>query len=111
MPAPTFTWRAAALQTRVNAAINQAVQETEEATVAYAKRVAPVDTGFHQQHIGAEVEESPGQTVLMLFADAPYAIFLELGTSKMAAQPSIRPAADAVFPRFGARLQHAMGGR
>jgi HK97 gp10 family phage protein len=53
-----------------------------------AKRIVPTDTGDLQRSIHPEVT-SDGMFVV---ADEEYAAFVENGTSKMAAQPFLRPA-------------------
>lgn len=50
----------------------------------------PVDTGFLQNSIHPEQDSS---TTVSVVADAPYAGFVEFGTSKMRAQPYLEPAA------------------
>jgi HK97 gp10 family phage protein len=57
-----------------------------------AKQLAAVDTGFMQEHTRGE---SDGQGKGKLESTAHYAKFVELGTSKMAAQPFFRPGDDA----------------
>lgn len=66
--------------------------------VGEAKRIVPVDTGALHSSIGHRVRnERGGLPVLYLCAGlegrAPYALFVELGTSRMRAQPYLRPAA------------------
>lgn len=53
-----------------------------------AKRIVPVDTGELHDSIHSEVS-SDGMYVV---ADADHASHVELGTSKMPAQPYLRPA-------------------
>lgn len=53
-----------------------------------AKRIAPVDTGALEASIHSESSDD-GHFVI---ADTEYAAFVELGTSKQAAQPYLRPA-------------------
>jgi HK97 gp10 family phage protein len=55
---------------------------------ASAKRIVPVDSGDLHDSIHTEVT-SEGMFVV---ADEEYASHVELGTSKMAAQPYLRPA-------------------
>lgn len=43
-------------------------------------------------------------------ADVKYAIFLELGTSKMPAYPFLRPAADREYPHLRRRIAAAYAG-
>lgn len=56
--------------------------------VSSAKRAAPVDTGELRDSIHAET----GSDGNFLVANADHAAHVELGTSKMAAQPYLRPA-------------------
>ena len=53
-----------------------------------AQRIVPIDSGLLQSRISSETTEY-GHFVV---ADTDYAAFVELGTSKMAAQPFLRPA-------------------
>jgi HK97 gp10 family phage protein len=55
-----------------------------------ARRIVPVDTGFLRDHI--EMRKSKDETTILV--DAPYAGDVEFGTSKMEAQPYLRPAID-----------------
>jgi HK97 gp10 family phage protein len=58
-----------------------------------ARNLVPVDTGALQITIGVEVE---GDTVNLVAGneDVNYALYVEMGTIKMAAQPYMRPAVD-----------------
>jgi hypothetical protein len=78
---------------------------------ADAKVRAPVDTGFHRSAIqGKMIGPLTGEIV----AGAEYSLFLELGTHKMAAQPAIIPAVEAIrepFPRaIGAAVERTLKG-
>lgn len=55
---------------------------------AHAKRIVPVDSGELHDSIHTEVSEEG----MFVVADADHASHVELGTSKMAAQPYLRPA-------------------
>lgn len=55
---------------------------------AHAKRIVPVDEGDLQDSIHSEVSDEG----MFVVADADHALFVEQGTSKMAAQPYLRPA-------------------
>jgi HK97 gp10 family phage protein len=57
-----------------------------------AKSLCPVRSGNLQSSIHSEVTVDGNDVVLTLGADAEYASFVELGTSKMAAQPFLYPA-------------------
>lgn len=74
---------------QLQAVSDQYVAETVLPKIANkAKRIVPVDSGILQENIRSEVT-SDGMFVV---ADTEYAEFVELGTSKMAAQPYLRPA-------------------
>lgn len=63
---------------------------------AEAKRRCPVDTGRLRASIWNDVERKGMTTfVLSVGTNVEYAKFVEFGTSKMAAQPFLRPAVDA----------------
>lgn len=53
-----------------------------------ASQIAPRDTGFMAEHITVEED---GEKVFVV-SQAPYSVHVEFGTSKMAAQPFMRPA-------------------
>jgi HK97 gp10 family phage protein len=65
--------------------------------VARATQLVPVRTGALRSSIGHEVVMAGDRPVLVITATAPYAAFVELGTSRMPARPFIRPALAEVF--------------
>lgn len=62
-----------------------------------AKVNAPVDTGALRNSIQAKPVDDLTWEVGV---GVDYALFVEMGTSKMAAQPYMTPAAEAVRPQF-----------
>lgn len=63
---------------------------------ADAKRRCPVDTGRLRASLTTDVEREGKTTfVLKVGTNVEYASFVENGTSRMAAQPFLRPAVDA----------------
>ncbi len=80
---------------KLSAVIQEAVHAKMEdaATVGLqvAENLAAVDTGFMKSRLDVEVTD----TQIILTDDADYAVFVELGTSKMAAQPFLVPGAIA----------------
>lgn len=72
------------------------VKKTAKDIESTAKTLAPVDTGFLRSGIKTSdlrnvSQDSPSAEVV---ASASYSPYLELGTSRMAPQPFMRPAAD-----------------
>lgn len=74
--------------------IKEALKAAAEPVRAEASRLAPVATGKLSEHIIIK----PGKQNTVLVgpdSDAFYGLFQELGTSRHAAQPFLRPALDA----------------
>lgn len=72
--------------------VHGAFQETGEQMKNYAYERCPVDTGYLRSTIFFTMTE---QLNYEFGASAEYALFVEMGTWKMAAQPFIRPAFEA----------------
>lgn len=70
---------------------------------AWAKVVVPVDTGTLKNSIGVEVD--PDELGGVVGPTAHYGGYVEFGTSKMAAQPYMNPAADRILPKMAAALK------
>lgn len=68
-----------------------AVRKTARDIKSSAQSIAPVDTGNLKSNIRTTAVTPLSSDVT---ADTPYAVFVESGTSRMAAQPFMRPAAD-----------------
>ena len=62
------------------------------AGVEAARRYVPVDTGALRDSIRSEQDGSEGE----YGSDLEYSIYVEMGTSKMSAQPYLRPSIDAM---------------
>jgi HK97 gp10 family phage protein len=64
-----------------------------------AKRTAPVDTGRLRASVTHSLERDFAGLVAVVGTDVDYAPFVELGTSRAAAQPFLRPALAAEVGR------------
>lgn len=84
------------------AKVAQALAATAFRVEARAKQTAPVDTGHLRGSIGAE----GGGLRWRVLAAAEYAVFVELGTRRMSAQPYLVPALRQETPF----LIRALGG-
>ena len=76
---------------------NRAESAMQEATLriqADAQRKVPVDTGRLRSSIGQEVRSGRGSVTGIVGSNVEYAPFIELGTSRMGAQPYLRPALE-----------------
>lgn len=72
------------------------VQETTEDVASEARRLAPVDTGKLRGSIETRTGGLDGEVV----TDAPYAGYVEFGTSRAPAKPFLTPAAEIHRRRF-----------
>ena len=81
-----------ALQQEVQKITQQKVAETTNKLCEAIKANAPVKTGKLRDSIKAEVAGNVG----MITTDVDYALYLEYGTTKMAAHPFIQPAVERV---------------
>lgn len=121
---PAEFWRKMA---KVNQDVADVLQEMANITVEYAKESPPSPylTGTNRKSIGAEFTaksgvkrfgESPptgdsertptGNDVgFRVFATSGYGGYLEIGTSKMAARPYIKPAFDRAMAEAHSRLE------
>ena len=72
-------------------AIDRALEEIGLAAEGYAKRACPVDTGNLRNSITHAVESA--EDSVYVGTGVEYAPYVELGTSRTAAQPFLRPAA------------------
>uniref|UniRef100_B0T636 Phage protein, HK97 gp10 family n=1 Tax=Caulobacter sp. (strain K31) TaxID=366602 RepID=B0T636_CAUSK len=78
-----------------------ATEWAEEIVVPYAKGIAPVDTGEFRDSIESEVTDDQ----VRIFSDAEHAIWIEDGTTKAHAQPTIRPAVAKNRPKLSALVR------
>lgn len=71
-------------------AIDRALEKIGLVAEGYAKKACPVDTGNLRNSITHVVD---GDDAVYIGTNVEYAPYVELGTSKMQAQPFLRPAA------------------
>ena len=92
---------------KVKRQASQVVRKSGQALQNHAIRNAPVDTGFLQSSIYMATD-STGLTAI-ISPTAAYSHFVEHGTIRMAAQPFMAPALEAVEPSFVAAMEHLGG--
>ena len=73
----------------IRAAIEDSLDEIGSTVAERARSTVPVDTGALRDSIGHKVSGSTAY----VYAQQPYASYVELGTSRQAPQPYLRPAA------------------
>lgn len=71
----------------IKSAIGAALGTVGQRAVGYAQSTVPVDTGALRDSIDYEATENQ----VTIYADMPYASYVELGTSRQAAQPYLKP--------------------
>ena len=91
---------------RVGARASQALRKTTLDVQGTARVNAPVDTGFLRESIEvAFMGDGRGSSMTSIVGvGANYGLFVELGTSKMGAQPYLFPAVDRHEPAFFAAM-------
>lgn len=83
--------------------VEKALQTLSEETVKDAQQRAPVRTGFLRDNISGQVT-GPN---LVVTSAAPYSIFVEAGTRRMAARPFLTPAVEQAKVKLPELLQEA----
>tara|TARA_Y100000114_G_C11675484_1_gene285966 strand:- start:62 stop:421 length:360 start_codon:yes stop_codon:yes gene_type:complete len=76
------------------------VAEASKNVTSTAKQIVPVDTGNLRTNISYTVIERKDKIEGEIIADTDYASYVELGTSKMRAQPYMLPSAMSEKPKF-----------
>lgn len=101
----TFHWTGAALVPMIQQAVAGIVQTAAQNIVAGAMERARVDTGTMRNSIHAEQQSD---TEWWVVCPVHYAIYNEMGTVRMAAQPFMGPAVQAEASPFFAALRRAV---
>ena len=81
----------AAFAEQIQENISSALLNAAEVVAENARAICPVDTGTLRASIGTSVSGNTAQ----VYAGADYAVYVEMGTYKMAAQPFLTPALAA----------------
>lgn len=92
--------------TRIRDGVQQAPQKAAQDWVdedfkPYAQAIAPVRSGQFRDSIDGRVT----RTSVTVFADAPHARYVEEGTSKMPAQPTVKPAFEHTKGKLRERIK------
>lgn len=100
-----LSWNGPQLEKAIRDAARIEVKAAQEYAVFLAKQFVPVDTGALRDSIKAEKLAGNQYGVKGdITANTEYALYVELGTVKMRAQPYLRPAADIAFRQFPEKL-------
>lgn len=102
--------------------VADAVGDTTESQVRSAAQVivndikdrAPVATGHLRNSYDYTIDDSGGETTAHIGSSVDYALYQEFGTSRMAAQPHVRPALEAnkeaFYDMMRGSIEDAAGG-
>lgn len=99
-------WNDKQIKARLREAGRRGVNDTLTDAVLAGFQNAPVRTGRLRESIRSAPATVEATRIVGEFGSygVPYAIFVEIGTRKMAGQFYIRRAADATFPTLGERI-------
>ncbi len=110
--ATQLRWRGAQVKDKLLRAAKDGIDETTAESVTEAKRIVPVDTSTLQGSIRFDPAQIGRNKVVGEWGsfDVDYAIYVELGTYKMRAQPYLRPTADREYPKLKGRIARRFRG-
>lgn len=99
MPAGSLQWRGDEFRKYLEGLVEARMTRAGEAGVEAARELVPVKTGQTK----ASLEYSYDRTThtLRIYAGTPWAVFIEMGTSRIAARPFLRPGMIAAGRAFG----------
>ena len=106
-----ITWNGPAVIAQVLDALVDAFSKLSDEALAYMKSKVPVDTGALRDSCFVQIVNSGGRIVLIIGADTPYAVYIELGTSSRSATPYIRPTFDFVIQRLPSIVRNEVRSR
>jgi HK97 gp10 family phage protein len=90
------------LPREIRQAATSVINAHAQNVASLARALAPVRTGRLRASIAVEVS---GTGAVSVIADAPYAVYVELGTSRQSPQPFLRPAVENDRPGLMSDLQ------
>lgn len=109
MKARLVEWNGAKLAAKARQAEAIGINQTMARCVTMAKGLVRVDTSALQGSLRFEPARPTAQGMAGQWGsfDINYALWQEIGTSKMAGKPYLRPSADFEYGLLGARIRRA----
>lgn len=86
----------------------RAAERTGQWAAEQARDLAPVDTGELRASITYTVRRTAQSFAIVVYAGAAHALYVELGTVNMSAQPYLRPVLDQIGRQYQAFLTDEM---
>lgn len=87
-------WDSSKLRKQVETKVDVGMQKACTVVRNDAARICPVDTGRLRSSLAYEIETKGKEIIGRIGTNVEYSIFVEYGTSRMAAQPYLRPALE-----------------
>ena len=106
-----LSWNGNKVRDAIIQSVESALSNLSDDALAYMQSIVPIDTGRLRDSCFVQLEVRAGRVRLVIGADTRYAIFIELGTSRRAASPYIRPTYDYVVQRLPALLRKEVASR
>lgn len=105
-------WNGEQVKRKAVTASRKGIDETMSKCVIVAKGRVRVKTATLQGSLRMEPAVVLGQRIKGTWGsfDVNYALWQEIGTSRMSGQPYLRPAADAEYPQLKARIKANFAG-
>ena len=99
MPNGSFVWRGADVRRQIESLVAARMQRAGEAGVEAARAQVPVKTG--RTKASSEFTYDRSSQTLRISAGTPWSLHVEMGTSRVAARPFLRPGLIAAGRAFG----------
>ncbi|MDR3639519.1 MAG: hypothetical protein P4L84_37305 [Isosphaeraceae bacterium] len=99
MPAGSLEWRGDEVRKSIERLVEARMTQAGEAGVEAARELVPVKTGRTKASL--EFSYDRATQTLRISAGTPWAVFIEMGTSRVAARPFLRPGMIAAGRAFG----------
>tara|TARA_Y100000310_G_scaffold47500_3_gene44073 strand:- start:710 stop:1048 length:339 start_codon:yes stop_codon:yes gene_type:complete len=103
----SLEWNGDRIKRLATQAAKWGIDATTAACVREAKNRVPVVTATLQGSIEMRPAQQRGNDVVGIWGsfNVNYAIFVEMGTSRMSGTPYLRPSADSQYPRLEGRIK------
>lgn len=107
----TLTWNGPQFEAMIMEALVNAFSTLSDEALAFMQAIVPVDTGDLRDSCFVQVLIVGNRVQIAIGAGMYYAVYVELGTSKHAAQPFIRPTYDFVVSRLAGVIRNEVSRR
>jgi HK97 gp10 family phage protein len=106
-----LTWNGPQVALEILSALTDAFANLSDQALSYMQSVVPVDTGRLRDSCFVQLVVQGSRLQIVIGADTPYAVYVELGTSVSPAQPYIRPTFDFVIQNLAGIIRNEVSRR